>query len=656
MKRITIALLIGIMPMLMFAQTEKGSWSCHQKKVNSSFSPTLKTNNAPIHSFDVLHYNLDLDIYNCYLSPYPSSFTASNTMTFRADSVINFIQLDAVNSSLIIDSISPSTYTFTHQNDILQINFNETINAGVTKTLKIYYRHTNLVNDGAFYVTSGRLFTDCEPEGARKWFPCWDKPADKATMELRTKVPSNVLLGSNGRLQDSLKIADTIWYHWASRDPVATYLMTITSNVDFRLDIVYWHPNGSATDSVPIRFYYKQGESVNNIKNKIIPVTDYFSDIYGMHPFEKNGFASIDTLFTWGGMENQTLTSLCKNCWSEMLAVHEYAHQWFGDMITCATWGDIWINEGFATYSEALWIEHSQNYGAYKSDLIGNAQTYFNQNPGWAISEPSWSTSTPDVNTLFNYAITYMKGSCVLHMLRYVVGETDFFTILHNYAGDASNKYKNATIGDFFNKVQDVTGLDYSWFKEQWIHQPNHPTYLINTQLSNIQGPDYNVDVIVNQTQTNTAFFKMPIEFRIQFSDLSDTIVKVWNTENNQTFQFTFNKQPTSFEFDPFRNILLKTAQTTVGVDALTSFQIKELNVFPNPSNGIFDISFFNPKNGNVDMKITDLTGKVIYSDNSFYKQGYCKKQLSEESLNKGMYLLILENGSSNSTVKFVVQ
>ncbi len=640
----------------MFAQNEKGSYQCHQKKINSTFNPILKTNSDPVHSFDVLHYNLDLDLYNCYLSPYPSSFIASNTITFRVDSAINFIQLDAVNTSLIIDSIFPSTYSYTHLNNILQINFNETLNPGDTKTLKIYYRHTNVANDGAFYVAQGTLFTDCEPEGARKWFPCWDKPADKATMELRAKVPSNVLLASNGRLQDSLRDADTIRYHWVSRDPVSTYLMLITSNNEYLLEIVYWHPQYNPTDSVPMRFYYKQDENVQNITTKIIPMSDFFSETFAQHPFEKNGFATIDTLFFWGGMENQTLTSLCKGCWGEMLAVHEFAHQWFGDMITCATWADIWINEGFATYSEALWIEHTQNYGAYKSELLDNAQTYFNQNPGWAISEPSWNVTTPDVNTLFNYAITYMKGSCILHMLRYVIGDDDFFTLLNNYANDPSFKYKNATINDFFGKVEEVTGIDYSWFKEQWIRNPNHPTYSINTQLSNIQGPNYNVDVIVNQTQTNTVFFKMPVEFRIQFSDLSDTIVKVWNTENNQVFQFTFAKLPTSFEFDPFKNILLKTAQTTVGFEENTAFKTNDLSVFPNPSNGVFNVTFFNPSNNNVELTISDMSGKIIYSEISVCKLGYNKIGVSNQQLKKGMYFLSVKNEVSKSTIKFVIQ
>ena len=174
----------------------------------------------------MLDYNLNLDIYKCFLSPYPSSYTGTEILTLLADSSINSIQLNAVNTSLQIDSVRLSGAGFTHANNVLTINLDKTYAPGETLYVKIYYQHKNIA-DGAFYVQSGMVFTDCEPEGARKWFPCWDKPSDKATMNLKVITPGSVKLGSNGRLADSVKSNDTIYYNWISRDPVATYLMVI---------------------------------------------------------------------------------------------------------------------------------------------------------------------------------------------------------------------------------------------------------------------------------------------------------------------------------------------------------------------------------------------------------------------------------------------
>jgi aminopeptidase N len=266
------------------------------------------------------------------------------------------------------------------------------------------------------------------------------------------KVPATVKLGSNGRLADSVKIADTIYYNWISNDPVATYLVVMSGKVNYNLDIVYWHKLSNPADSIPLRFYWNTGEnssSLNNIKNKLPLMTTKFSQWFTEHPFEKNGFATLNSQFAWGGMENQTLTSLCPNCWTEDLVAHEYAHQWFGDMITCATWSDIWLNEGFATYIEALWTEHNYGFAAYKSEIAGNASSYMSSNPGWAISEPSWSVTTPSTNTLFNYAITYMKGSCIHYMLRYVMGDAAYFEGMANYSNDPNLKYKSAVISEF---------------------------------------------------------------------------------------------------------------------------------------------------------------------------------------------------------------
>lgn len=321
----------------------KGSYQCYLKKSSVKYTPYLDPGdspNTPKHSFDVLNYKLNLDIRSCFISPYPKTFSASNEIRFRVDTSLSSIRLNAVNTSLTIDSVRLAAATFTHSSNILTINLDRTYAAGETVTVKIYYRHNN-VTDVGFYVSGGMVFTDAEPEGARCWYPCWDKPSDKATIDLTAKTPATVKLGSNGRLADSTTVGDSTWFHWVSRDPMSTYLVVMSAKVNYGLHILYWHKISNPNDSIPIRFYYNIGENPAPMEQIILPMITRYSTLFGEHPFEKNGFATLNNQFVWGGMENQTLTSLCPGCWQEYYVSHEFAHQWFGDMITCGTWADL---------------------------------------------------------------------------------------------------------------------------------------------------------------------------------------------------------------------------------------------------------------------------------------------------------------------------
>lgn len=294
-----------------FAQYDmkKGSDMCSQKKMNNPDLPFLfnfDSPNLPVHKFDVLDYKIYVDIRSCFISPYPKNYTGNVTVRFRVDSALNSIDLDAVNSSIVVSSVSLAGVSFTHSSNKLIVQLDRTYAAGETAEVKINYSHQN-VSDGAFYASGGFVFTDCEPEGARKWFPCYDKPSDKATVDITAKVPGNARLGSNGRLNDSLVTGDTIYYHWISRDPVSTYLTVLTGKSTFLINIVYWHKLSNPADSIPIRFYYNSGENVTTMKTKVPQMMTYYSQKFGEHAFEKNGFATLNSQFTWGGIDRKSV-------------------------------------------------------------------------------------------------------------------------------------------------------------------------------------------------------------------------------------------------------------------------------------------------------------------------------------------------------------
>ena len=667
MKKATIVLhsaltLIFIFGINIFANSQttletNGSWGCYQNKIHHKFPSEPKSPNSPVHAFDVLKYTLDLDLYDCYSSPYPNSFHGSEILRFEIDTSLNIIKLNAVNTSIVIDSVSMSGAGFSHLNDILTINLDRTYNPGEITEVMIYYHHLN-VADNAFYTGNGIVYTDAEPERARYWFPCWDRPADKALFEVTAKVPDNVLFASNGRLEDSLHVNDSIFYHWISRDPVATYLMVMTSKAGYKLDVLYWPTISDPNIKVPIRYYYNDGEDPSPSKNVILDMTTFYSTLFGEHPFEKNGFCSLDQQFMWGGMENQTLTSLCEGCWSEELTAHEYAHQWFGDMITCGTWADIFLNEGFATYIKALWLGHTSGYSAYKSDIESDASYYLSYNPGWAISDPSWAVTTPAMNDLFNYAVTYCKGASVLHMYRYVVGDSLFFSSLKSYATDTVDfKYKSSMITDFVAKMNLANGQNLDWFFNEWLYQPNHPVYENKYSFYNNGNGTWTANFLAIQIQTIAGFFKMPIELKITFSDATDTTVKVMNDQNNQLFQLVFNKQPIALAFDPENNIVLKEGTTSVGiVDDFNSLSSPVLyQNTPNPFSGTTQISFYIPAESTVKIVVYDIFGKevaLLFNEKTF--AGKHEIEFDAQKFSKGIFFYTLEIGKMKIVKKMI--
>ena len=608
------------------------------------------------HSYDVLKYKLDLDIFSCYATPPTKAFTAKEVITFRVDSVLNSIRLNAINSSLVVDSVRMSAGSFSHVNDTLDIQLNRTFQPGEVADIEIYYRHKN-VSDNAFYAAGGFVFTDTPPEGSRKWFPCWDRPSDKALLDLTAKVPSTVKLGSNGMLADSVLIADTLRYHWVSRDPISTYLITISSKVNFSLDIVYWKIPGNPNDSIPARFYYKYPEIPASMEQLIGPMTSFFSEKFGVYPFEKIGFASLNSYFPWGGMENQTMINLRSNGWQEELISHEFSHQWFGDLITCGTWADVWLNESFATYCEAVWIEHTDNYSAYKDHLNGQADYYLGNNPGLPIYNPGYAVQTPDPNTLYSTPLVYYKGACVLHQLRFVLGDSLFFRALHDYATDTSLMYKNAVTGDFIQKVSQVSGQDMTWFFQEWVYNPDHPKYSNSYAFQNTGKGTWNVKFFIKQTQEQTVFFRMPIQILVKFADESDTLIQVINDVNDQLFEFTFSKEPKNLVFDPNRNILLKQATTVEGIQVLN----KEDGYFlfqntPNPCRSSTRINYLVPKRSSVKISVFDSAGNLMDTPVDVnHETGKYTFQFNTKGLSPGIYFYKMESGNFNDTRRMII-
>jgi len=349
-------------------------------------------------------------------------------------------------------------------------------------------------------------------------------------------------------------------------------------------------------------------------------------------------------------MEHQTITSI-GTVNNEGLLAHELAHQWYGDKITCKNWENIWLNEGFATFSEGLYYEFKYGrtvYNNYINDRMENAK-----NAQGSIYVQDISS----VGSIFDGNRSYSKGSVVLHMLRGIVGDDNFFNIMKTYAADPSVAYDVAETADFQRVAESIYGQSLDYFFNEWIFGENYPKYNVIWGYSNLGGGLYSVNVNIKQEKnTNPIFFTMPIQLKISLGS-TDTLITVINSGLDQDFNITVNGQPEGLTFDPNNYILKDLQSITTGVDdniLPTKFSLDQN--YPNPFNPKTTISYTVPSKSYISISITDILGrKVTELVNEEKAQGNYTTSFDASNLSSGIYFYTLSaSPSSGSGLGFV--
>lgn len=404
------------------------------------------------------------------------------------------------------------------------------------------------------------VWTQGQDLDARAWFPCHTLPDDKATSEMIATVPAEMFALSNGELLSRTEHSDgTATFHWREHTPHAAYLITLAVGpfVEIRDE---W-------DGLPVTYYVLPGyeEAARRVMGRTPQMLQYFSDKIGVrYPYEKYAQVCV-TDFIMGGMENTSATTLTDTVLPdervmpdfvyESLVAHELAHQWFGDLVTCRDWSHGWLNEGFATYFESLWIEHAQGEDAFRYNLYQQAQLY-RQEDSARYRRPIVMRSYNQPIDIFDMHL-YPKGGCVLHMLRAQLGDDDWWRVLKHYV----TKHRETTVltHDFQHAIQEATGRNFDKFFDQFIFTGGHPEYSVSYAWDEAR---HTATLTVKQRQTLdalTPLFDLPVLVRFETSaGLHDLSVRIQDAE--QTLSFVLPEQPRLVRFDPYGD-LLKTLE-----------------------------------------------------------------------------------------------
>ena len=611
-------------------------YSCNASKTSKH---KLKSNTLPVNfiqeteKYDVVYYDLDL--------------TANNMNTNLAGTV-TMIGIAKVDLDTVVYELFPS-YTI---NSIL---FNQ-------DTAKYSWRKTgihckvNVKKGEKFTITTNYLgkapdqssnpfggsgyaqkksqawnknvsWTLSEPFSAYEWFPCKQSLTDKIdSVSFRITVPDSCMAGSNGILQSVTILPNNQkCFYWKHVHPIDYYLISfcVADYTDYSL---YAHPKNA--DSILIQNYVYPN-ALSKIKNQIDNTgdfIDYFSEIFTLYPFHQEKYGHCMAPIS-GGMEHQTMTTL--GYFDNELVAHELAHQWWGNHVTCGSWSDIWLNEGFATYSEYLMLE--KLYPGSEKLKLNNIHSSV-----LSISKGStWVKDSLNEKSIFSKKLVYDKGAAIIHILRYIINnDNQFFKALQNFQIEFSNS--TATASDFKKSVEQTTGIDLTNFFDQWYYGEGYPIYAAKIN----QKSDSTNELIVSQKTSApliTPVFTNPMDVRIRRRNNSDTIIRVTIKSNTEKIEF-----PSTLgfievaEIDPNNFIVNQIEQFTNHIDTLP----ENIVIYPNPTQDYVTIELKNPANSIV--KMIDINGKIIVQ-----KSFSTEIQLDLKNQSNGNYLLMIESNGT---------
>ncbi|WP_234734972.1 M1 family aminopeptidase [Tellurirhabdus bombi] len=653
-----------VIPFVTSAQTPSDAIeACREAKVRSFGSLQKGAQGARMQypgdaSIDVNYYKLDLNI--TYTPQYLRGVATVKIKSLNAN--LTYFYLD-FNNVLRVDSVKSGTAKLTYQVDKGQLLITPTRPLAKDEfvTVVVYYQGKPDNSQGSFsFGTHGPnndpvIWSLSEPYGARDWFPCKDTPADKAdSSDIWITAPRFFTSVSNGTLEGIINNADSSrTYRWRNRYPIAPYLISVAMSNYTRIDQTF---RPTPTDSMPVTHYVYPEAATALLRTSVEETTrmlSFFSDYFGPYPFLKEKYGHAQCGFG-GGMEHQTISSM--GGFTQNLIAHELAHQWFGDKITCQTWEHIWLNEGFASYAEALYQESVRGQAGYQATI----NSFMNQ--AYNARGTLYVQNINSVNEIFNSNRTYAKGAVVLHMLRGMVGDIKFKEILKSYSR-SSRAYSTATTEDFAGIVFQVYGRSLDYFFKQWIYGESYPTYRVTWSGTPTGDPNqWALQLRLEQTTntTNPTAFMMPIQVRVA-TTAGDTTMTVFNASADQTFNFTVKAQPRAIVLDPNNWILKRVASVTDASPPLVTntnepVLATAITVLPNPVTGLLRVEVAATQTFKSRLALVDILGREVAAlPEQTFPTGRKLVDWDVMHLPTGRYTLLINNGEKRLTQTVLV-
>lgn len=599
-------------------------------------------------AFTVASPNFDTHYFRCewYVDPNVDSIRGKITSAFTITSNTNNIIFDLVNQ-LNVDSVfyHGAPIPFDHSNNGLTLHFPATLTSGTFDSLSIFYQGIPPSTGFGSYVQKFHagipvIWTLSEPYGARDWWPCKNGLTDKTdSADIIITCPQQYHASSNGVVRNETIVGNNRITFFQHRYPIATYLLALAvTNYSVWRDTVLL--NGKVMN---MKSYYYPEDSIyfaseEGFTKQFLQI---FTSLFGEYPFIKEKYGHTE--FGWGGgQEHQTNSFITTP--NHSLIAHEMGHQWFGDWVTCGSWADIWLNEGFATYAQSLTAEYlfPDFVPIGLQEIINNITLQ----PGGSV----YVKDTTNPSNIFNSKLSYDKGFYVLYMLRGVLGDSIFYRGLRRYLNDPAVRGGFARTADFERNMELESGRDLTVFFQKWVYGEGFPSYKAVWSQNTNQW----VKVVLNQTTSHpsVSFYEMPVRLELKGTKGDSTFV-VDHRFTGQEFWLNPGFAVDTIIIDPKLQIL---SNSKISTKAPTSIIINDLSIYPNPAPQQVTVSLKNPSDSKLFLQLFNAIGQLLYNKEQDTPGRDELISIPVSQYPHGVYLLRLRSEKNIHTVKKIVR